>query len=178
MPKDNIERAIKKGSGSLEGAMYEEVMYEGYAPENVAVVVEALTDNKNRTASDFRHIFSKNGGRLVEAGAISWMFDRRGVVEFDAKNNTEEQLLEILLELDIVDFSLHEGLGHIVCSLENLDKVRIFVEKAGYVVKSADPAWIAKDSIALDDSAKEKAVEFLDKLEELDDVKNIFVNLA
>lgn len=178
MPKDNIERALKKGSGNAEGVMYEETMYEGYAPDNVAVIVEALTDNKNRTASDLRHVFSRNGGRLVDAGSVSWMFDRRGVVSFSCPGKTEEMLLEQFLDIDLIDLSLSDGLCNIVCMLEDLDKTRIFAEKLGYVVKSADPAWIAKTPTELDESSRERVVEFLDKLEDLDDVKDIFVSLA
>lgn len=179
MPKDNIERAIKKGTGQLEGVSYEAVTYEGYAPENIAVIVTALTDNKNRTVSDLRHVFSKNGGRLVDAGSVSWMFDHRGQVEFDPKGLTDEALMDVFLETDIIDLKVvDESLAFAICEIPDLDKVRHFAESKGFLVKSFEPAWIAKENIELHGEAKDSVVEFLEKVEDLDDVKEVFVNLG
>lgn len=179
MPKDNIERAIKKGTGALEGVNYEEITYEGYGPSNVAVMVQALTDNRNRTISDLRHVFSKQGGRLAEAGAVSWMFELQGQVQFDPCSKNEEDLLEILLEADIIDLQMHpeENLATVTCSVENLDKVKHFIDAKKFIIKSAELAWIAKTKVTVSEEDQEKVMEFLDKLDDLDDVKNFFVNL-
>ncbi len=179
MPKDNVERAIKKGTGQLEGVNYETVTYEGYAPENIAVMVTALTDNKNRTVSDLRHVFSKNGGRLVDAGSISWMFDHRGQVEFDPKGLADDALMDIFLETDIIDLKVvDENLAFAICEIADLDKVRHFAENKQFLVKSFEPAWIAKENIELEGEAKDHVIEFLEKVEDLDDVKEVFVNLG
>jgi len=177
MPKENVERALKKGSGPLDGTSYESVTYEGYAPENVAVVVHALTDNKNRTVSDLRHIFNKAGGRLVDAGGISWMFDYRGTIEFDPAGKDEESLLEDLLEADIIDLKVDPEVALVVCDVVNLDEIRIFLERKGYAVKSMEPSWIPKNTINLDGEEKTAVTDFLEKLEDMDDVKEIYANL-
>lgn len=179
MPKDNIERAIKKGTGQIEGAVYESMTYEGYAPENIAVMVTALTDNKNRTISDLRHTFSKHGGRLVDPGAVSWMFEHKGQIEIDPKGKTEEELLEVLLEADILDIKvLSEDEAILICEINDLDKVCHFIEKNNFVVKSFEPAWVAKDSIVLEGESRDKVLDFLEKVDDLDDVKAVFANLG
>lgn len=178
MPKENIERAIKKGTGHLEGVNYEEVTYEGHGPENIAIIIQTLTDNRNRTISDLRHFFNKHGGRMGENGAVSWMFDHRGAIEFEPAGKREDEILEDLLETDIIDLNFDEELSAVTCELNKLDQVRAFVETKGYTVKSADPAWIAKTPLELQDQAKESVLDFLDKLEELEDVNNLFVNLG
>ena len=178
MPKDNVERAIKKGSGQLEGANYESIVYEGYAPENVAIIISALTDNKNRTISDLRHFFNRHGGRLVDTGSINWMFDYRGTIEFDPAGKNEEDLLCELLDADIIDLKLDdEEVATIICDVVKLDEVRTFLESKGYSIKSLDPAWIAKNPVPLDGEAKDRVVQFLEGLEDLDDVKDIFASL-
>jgi YebC/PmpR family DNA-binding regulatory protein len=177
MPKDNVERALKKGSGQLEGVVYETITYEGYTPENVAVVVQTLTDNKNRTISDLRHIFNKSGGRMVDTGSISWMFDYRGTIEFDPSGKDEEALLEDLLEADILDLKLGDEVALLICDIVNLDEIRTFLEAKGYAIKSMEPSWIAKNPVPLEEDAKNTVLDFLEKLEDMDDVKDIFVNM-
>lgn len=174
MPKENIERALKKGTGPLDGVVYESINYEGYAPENIPVIIQALTDNKNRTVSDLRHVFNKAGGRLVDSGSISWMFDYRGLLEFDHLKKSEEDLLEELLEADIIDLEVGDDLSTVICEVVNLDSIRMFLEKKGYVVKSMEPTWIAKNSMQLSGEAKDTVATFLEKLEDMDDVKEIF----
>ncbi len=178
MPKDIIERAIKKGTGQLEGASYESILYEGYAPHNVAVLVHALTDNKNRTASDVRHVFSKGNARVADLGAVSWMFEQKGQIEFDTKGKSEDELLSELLEVEIDDLHVEESSGVIICPMDQLDTVRSFLEQKGFTVKTAEIAWVAKNKISIADDAQRQAVfDFLDKLEELDDVQDIYINL-
>ncbi len=178
MPKENVERAIKKGSGQLEGVNYESIMYEGYAPCNVAVIIEALTDNKNRTISDLRCYFSKHGGRMVDAGTVSWMFEKKGQIEIDAQGMSEEKLTDIFLETDINDIKMSDDSTFLISEMENVEVVREFAEKKGFKVKSASLIWMAKNNIELtSEDDKEKVMTFLENLDELDDVQTLFVNL-
>ena len=175
MPKDNIERAIKKASGG-DAENYEEVRYEGYGPGGVAVIVEVLTDNRNRTASDVRSTFSKNGGNLAETGAVSFMFDRLGVVEFDAKVADADQMLEAAIEAGADDVNSNESGHEIYTSPESLNEVSKALEtKFGEPRKSA-LLWKPQNNISIDDEKGEQLFGLIETLEELDDVQNVYAN--
>lgn len=178
MPKENIERAIKKGSGQLESCNYEQIIYEGYGPEGTAVIVETLSDNKNRTVSDLRHYFSKHGGSLAETGAVGWMFEHKGQVELAQGNKSEDLILELLLECDVDDIKFEEGnIVHVFCAVKELDHARKKIEDLGLAVKSVQIIWLAKEHVNFTNEAAENiAITFMEGLEELDDVQNIYTN--
>lgn len=179
MPLDNITRAIKKGSGELgDGAAYEPFTYEGYGPNGVAVMVETLSDNKNRTVSDLRHQFTKSGGSLAETGAVGWMFEHKGVIRAAGKIS-EDDLLEKMLDYDIDDVQLDDGIFTITCKVANLDVIKKAAEKAGLKIEAAELEWVAKNPLALSDQTQEEAVyKFLEALDDLDDVQNVYANLG
>lgn len=175
MPKDNIERAIKKASGN-DGANYDEIRYEGYGPGGVAVIVEALTDNRNRTASEVRSYFTKVGGNLAETGAVSFMFDRIGVLEFDAAKADADTMLEAAIEAGADDVVSSEAGHEIITSLEGLIEISKALEaKFGEPRKSA-LVWRPQNSIAVDDETGEKLVKLMDLLDDNDDVQNVIAN--
>lgn len=178
MPKENIERAIKRGTGELPGVNYESFMYEGYGPHGIAVLVETLTDNKNRTVADLRRIFSSSGGSLAEGGAVAWMFEKRGVIRIeDSKPIHEDQLLESLIDFDIHTISVDQQEATIICDLKDLEIIKKSLE-ANYTISSAEVEWIAQNTISLANDAEKKAIEFLEKLEEHDDIQNMYTNLV
>lgn len=178
MPIDNANRAIKKGTGELPGLNYEQYMYEGYGPGGIAVLVEILTDNKNRSVADLRHAFSSKGGNLAENGSVSWMFEKMGVIKAKAANLTEDQLLEKLLDYDISDISLDEGLFYITCNIKSIEAVKQALTDAGIIIESAELEWVPKNTMSLSDAESEKAYDFLNHIEDLDDVQNVYTNLA
>jgi YebC/PmpR family DNA-binding regulatory protein len=178
MPKDNIERAIAKGSGAdTEGSSFDTVVYEGYGPEGVAVLVEALTDNRNRTASEVRHAFSKHGGNLGTTGAVAWQFERRGVVLASAENVDEEELLLAAADAGADDVEL-DGSSFVISSTpEALSAVREAVEAAGFTVESAELAMIPKATVAIaDESTAREVLRLVEGLEESDDVQDVYAN--
>jgi YebC/PmpR family DNA-binding regulatory protein len=173
MPKDNIERAIKKASGA-DAETYDEVRYEGYAPGGVAVIVEALTDNRNRTAGEVRSYFAKAGGSLAETGAVSFMFDRVGLIEFDRKN--EDAMLEAALDAGAEDVLTSEDGHEIITALESLrDVAQALEQKFGEPRKSA-LVWRPQNTISVDDEAGEKILKLVGALEDNDDVQNVYAN--
>ena len=175
MPKDNIERAIKKASGG-DAENYEEVRYEGYGPGGIAVIVEVLTDNRNRTASDVRSTFSKNGGNLAETGAVSFMFDRVGVVEFNAGVADAEQMLEAAIEAGADDVISTQAGHEIYTTPDSLNEVSKALEaKFGEPRKTA-LLWKPQNTIAVDDEKGEQLFGLIETLEELDDVQNVYAN--
>ena len=179
MPKDNIERAIAKGSGAdTEGASFDTVVYEGYGPEGVAVLVEALTDNRNRTASEVRHAFSKHGGNLGTTGAVAWQFERRGVVLAAAEGVDEEELLLAAADAGADDVEL-DGSSFVISSPpEVLSAVREAVEAAGFTVESAELAMVPKARVEIADEAiARKVLRLVEGLEESDDVQDVYVNV-
>lgn len=177
MPKDNVERAIKKGTGELPGQQYEAITYEGYGPHGIAIVVETLTDNKNRTVAEFRRIFSTKGGNLGETGTVSWMFERAGVLRVQAGTMTEDDLLEKLMDFDIQDLSLEEGLFTITCDIKSLEAVKKAIIDLGIKVESSKIEWVPKTTTSLPDDQAEKAYEFLSLLDDHDDVQSVYTNL-
>jgi len=178
MPLENITRAIKKGTGELPGTHYEPHVYEGYGPNGIAVIVDTLSDNKNRTVAELRHLFTAKGGSLGETNSVNWMFERMGVIHTNTNGMTEDVLLEKLLDFEINDIKLEEGAFVIYCNSKSLDVVKHAAEQLGLKVESAELEWVAKNSTSLDDTQSEKALEFLSELEDLDDVQNVYTNLA
>ncbi|GLK82183.1 YebC/PmpR family DNA-binding transcriptional regulator [Ancylobacter defluvii] len=175
MPKDNIDRAIKKAAGG-DAENYDEIRYEGYGPGGVAVIVEALTDNRNRTASEVRSYFTKSGGSLAETGAVSFMFDRVGVVEFDAAKASEDAMMEAAIEAGADDVSSSEDGHEVVCSIENLHEVaRVLEAKFGEPRKSG-LVWRPQNTVAVDDEVAEKLIRLVDSLNDNDDVQNVYAN--
>jgi YebC/PmpR family DNA-binding regulatory protein len=177
MPKDNIERAIARGSGTdTDAQAFETVIYEGYGPGGVAVLVEALTDNRNRTAADVRHTFTKSDGSLGEAGAVAWLFERRGVVLVDAGVD-EDELTLAAAEGGADDVSLDGSSYQVVAPPESLTSVREAIEQAGIEVQSAELTMVPKTTIELEDeSAAKKVLRLIDALEENDDVQDVYAN--
>ncbi|MCF7799965.1 YebC/PmpR family DNA-binding transcriptional regulator [Candidatus Babeliales bacterium] len=179
MPQDNIVRAIKKGTGELEGASYEPAIYEGYGPQGVAIIVETLSDNKKRTVSDLRHLFSKFGGTLAESGAVSWMFEHKGLIKITADNLTEDDVLEKMLDYNIDDVSMDDGIISISCDVADLDKVKKGARSAALKIEDASIEWIPKNTVEVTDKEKEESVyKFLETINDLDDVQNIYANLV
>jgi YebC/PmpR family DNA-binding regulatory protein len=175
MPKDNIERAIKKAAGG-DAENYEEIRYEGYGPGGVAVIVEVLTDNRNRAASDVRSTFTKNGGNLAETGAVSFMFDRVGVVEFDAKVASADQMLEAAIDAGAEDVVSTEAGHEIYTTQDSLRDVSKALEAKFGEPRKAALLWKPQNSIALDDEKGEQLFGLIERLEELDDVQNVYAN--
>jgi len=177
MPNDNIDRAIKKGTGELEGEIIEEILYEGYGPLGVAVLAEAATDNRNRTASEIRHIFTKHGGNLGAVGSVVWMFDQKGVVEVDRERVDEETLLEAALEAGAEDVdTTGEDRFLVLTAPGDLHQVASSLEKAGIPVVDVGLDRIPKTTKPLSESEAEKFLRFYEMLEEQDDVQKVFGN--
>jgi YebC/PmpR family DNA-binding regulatory protein len=178
MPKDNIDRAIAKGSGAdADANAYETITYEGYGPEGVAVIVEALTDNRNRTAADVRHMFSKHGGNLGTDGSVSWQFERRGVVVVSADDVDEDELFLAAADGGADDIDQDGSVFQITSAPEQLAGVRGAVEAAGFAVESAELMLVPKTTVSVDDEAKARQVmRLIDALEENDDVQDVYAN--
>jgi YebC/PmpR family DNA-binding regulatory protein len=175
MPKDNIERAIKKASGA-NGENYDEVRYEGYAPGGVAVIVEALTDNRNRTAGEVRSSFAKAGGSLAETGAVSFMFDHVGVIEFDAKAASADAMFEAAIEAGADDVTSNDDGHQIVTSAETLRDVAKALEAKFGEPRKAALLWKPQNTVAVDDDTGEKLLKLIESLDESDDVQNVYAN--
>jgi YebC/PmpR family DNA-binding regulatory protein len=175
MPRDNIERSIKKASGA-DAESYDEVRYEGYAPGGVAVIIEALTDNRNRTAGEVRSYFTKAGGALAETGAVSFMFDHVGVVEFPAKVASEDVMMEAAIDAGADDVQSSEDGHEIITSLESLREVAQALEVKFGEPRKANLIWRPQTSISVDDEAGEKILRLVNALEENDDVQNVYAN--
>jgi YebC/PmpR family DNA-binding regulatory protein len=178
MPKDNIERAIARGSGAdSDAADFETVIYEGYGPSGVAVIVEALTDNRNRTASDVRHVFAKNDGNLGGSGAVSWLFERRGIVLVTADGVDEDELTLAAADGGADDVSLDGSTYQVVSAPESLSSVREALEGAGFAVESAELSMVPKTTIEVaDESSAKKVLRLIDQLEENDDIQDVYAN--
>ena len=177
MPKENIEKAIKKGTGELEGVNYEEKKYEGYGPGGVAILVETLTDNPNRTTSEVRHIFSKYGGNLGTSGSVAWMFENKGVIVLDANKYKEEEIFEMVIDANIDNIEKQEDSLVITVPLENFNQAREILEKNKIEMISADTEYIIKTKADVDNETIEKVAKLVEKLEELDDVQDVYANV-
>jgi YebC/PmpR family DNA-binding regulatory protein len=177
MPKDNIERAIKRGTGELEGVTYESITYEGYATNGVAVYVEALTDNRNRTGAEIKNVFTRNGGSLAEPGAVAWQFERKGVVLLDTSAGTEDELVLAALEAGADDITDLGDAWQITTGATDLHAVRTALDEAGIAVNSADLTMLPTTTVALaEPSAAKSVLRVIDALEEHDDVQNVYAN--
>jgi YebC/PmpR family DNA-binding regulatory protein len=175
MPKDNIERAIKKASGS-EAESYDEIRYEGYAPGGVAVIVEALTDNRNRTAGEVRAIFTKNGGNLAETGAVSFMFAHVGVVEYDAGAASADAMLEAAIEAGAEDVVSSADGHQVFTTPESLNEVAKALEEKFGEPRKAALLWKPQNTVSLDDEAGEKVLKLIEALDDSEDVQNVYAN--
>lgn len=175
MPNDNVSRAIKRGTGELEGVNYEEVTFEGYGPGGVAVLIDTLTDNRNRTVAEIRHIFAKRGGNLGEAGCVAWMFSKQGVLTFD-KSTGEEKLMDIALEAGADDVRDDENIFTVITSPSSFDAVKTAFDKSGLKYIEADVSHVPQNTIRLEGADAEKMLKLMDDLEDHDDVQNVAAN--
>ncbi len=178
MPNDNIQRSIKKGTGELEGVSYEEYMYEGYGPAGVAVLVKVLTDNKNRTVAEIRHIFTKHNGNLGEAGCVNWMFSKKGTITVPKDAISEESLIDLALELGADDVAndpdSHEF--EVRCDPESFEDVRKGLEAKAVRVSAAEVAMVPQTTVHLEGKAAEQMLRLMSALDECDDVQNVWAN--
>ncbi len=176
MPQENITRAIKKGTGELEGVKYEELTYEGYAPNGIAMIIESVTDNKNRTVAELRHMISKNNGNLGESGSVAWMFDRKGVINVEKPDVKEDDLMEIILDAGAEDLKSDGDYFEVTAPVENFEKVRKSIEDKSYKIESASLQYIAKDLILVEGKNAEEVIRCIEAIEENDDVQNVYSN--
>lgn len=179
VPADNIDRAVKRGSGELAGAAdYQTVMYEGYGPSGVAFLVECLTDNRNRAASDVRLALSRNGGSLADPGSVSYLFARRGIIEVPAEGNDEESLVEAVLEAGAEEVEQMDDVFIITCEPGDIVAVRTALQEAGIDYNSAEAEFQASTEVELDAEAARKVLRLVDALEDSDDVQNVYSNMT
>jgi YebC/PmpR family DNA-binding regulatory protein len=178
MPRDNIERAIKKGTGELEGQSYEELVYEAYAPGGVAVFIEVLTDNKNRAAADIRNILTKSGGQLATSGSVSRLFKRKGVITLDGEKYTEDADMEAALEGGAEDIAASEGIIEVTSAPEDFEPVMNALQAKEFETMSAEISMVPDAEVSLDNDATAKVLKMIDRLEENDDVQNVYTNIS
>lgn len=176
MPSENIERAIKKATGELEGVTYSELLYEAYAPAGIAIIIEIATDNKNRTAAEMRHVFSKNGGSMAESGSVLWMFDRKGIITLQSEGKSEDDMMEVLLEIGADDLQTEEDMFIIQTSVENFETVRKELVAQNFKVDNASLQWVPKNLVAVTGEDAQKVAKVIDVLEDNDDVQNVYHN--
>ena len=176
LPLDKIERAIKKGIGELEGVIYEEVTYEGYGPGGVAIIINIITDNKNRTVAEIRHLLSKFDGNLGENGSVSWMFDKTGQIIIESKSESEDTVFEDAIDAGANDFYANNNFYLVSTGVDQLMVIRDRLDNAGYVIKSAEIEMVPKTTQTLDDLEAKKFLKLLDALEDNDDVNKVYTN--
>ncbi|MFA5866476.1 MAG: YebC/PmpR family DNA-binding transcriptional regulator [Actinomycetota bacterium] len=177
MPAENIDRAIKRGTGELEGASYEDIVYEGYGPNGVAVMVEVLTDNRNRTASDIRNIFSKSGGSLGEQGCVNWMFHKKGVILVQkSAGRTEEEIMDAAIEGGAEDVTAGNDHFEILTDPASFTEVKSYLEGKGMAVESAEVTMFPATTVKLDEAGARKVLRLMDALNEQDDVQDAYAN--
>ncbi len=177
MPKDNIERAIKKGTGELEGANYEEVTYEGYGPGGVAILVETISDNRQRTVADVRHLFAKRGGNLGEPGSVAWIFEKKGLILVEKDNADEETLMTIALEANAEDIQEQESEWEVYTAPESFEDVRSALESNNIPVLSAEVTMLPGNTVSIEDEKQASQLLILmEDLEENSDVQNVYAN--
>jgi YebC/PmpR family DNA-binding regulatory protein len=176
MPKDNIERAIKKGTGDLEGVSYDESIYEGYGPGGAAVLVDSLTDNKNRAVSDIRHIFTKNGGSLGESGCVAWMFSKKGYIVVEQAAVSEDTLMETALEAGAEDVREDDGNYEVIAAPEDFEEVKAAIEEAGIPAVAAEVTMLPQSTTSLAEKEAEQMVRLMEMLEDCDDVQKVYTN--
>lgn len=179
MPADNITRAIKKGTGELEGVNYEEITYEGYGPGGVALIIESLTDNRNRTVAELRHLLTKHGGNLAESGSVSWNFERKGVITVLKGSYSEDDLMNVILDAGADDMSDENEYFEVTASLERFEPVRKAIESSGLKgikIESASLQYVAKTTTKIEDKDAEGILKLINVIEDNDDVQNVFTN--
>ena len=177
MPKDNIARAIKKGTGELEGEVYEEITYEGYGPGGVAVLVDCMTDNKNRTVAEVRYFFSKSGGNLGESGCVSWMFDRKGSILIDKSVIDEEKLMDLALEAGAEDVVDDGDVFQVLTEPDDFEAVRESLQKEGVEFLEAGIGMIPQNVVEItEEKVAKQVMKLLDNLEDFEDVQNVYAN--
>ena len=176
MPADTLKRAIQKGTGELPGETYEEIMYEGYGPGGVAVMVKVLTDNKNRTAPEIRHTFTKFSGNLGEVGSVGWMFDRKGIILVDAARVDEDELLGLALDAGAADMRRADSLFEVTAAPQDLENVRRTLEGRGVPIQSAEVTYVPQSTIRLEGKDAQQVLRLVEGLEELDDVQHVYAN--
>ena len=176
MPQDNIERAILKGAGELEGVTYDEVTYEGYGPGGVAVLLHVMTDNRNRTVAEIRNIFSKNGGNLGETGGVAWIFEMKGVILIDADRADEDRLMEIALEAGAEDLTKEDGCFEVTTDPESFETVRDTLTEQDIPLSSAEQTMVPQNTVALDADKARQVLRLMETLEDQDDVQNVYAN--
>ncbi len=177
MPLENIQRAIKRGTGELPGVSYEAMLYEGYGPYGIAVVVDTLSDNKNRIVSELRHVFTGKGGNLGESGSVAWMFEKLGVIDVSG-SISEDTLLEKLMDFDIKDVKHNGTFFSVYCDPKALASIKKALTDSNLKVEKAEVEWVPKNMMSLPEDQAKKAYEFLESLQDLDDVQNVYTNLA
>jgi len=177
MPKDNIDRAIKKGTGELEGTTYEELTYEAYAPGGVALLIEVLTDNKNRAAADVRNILTRANGQLATAGSVSRLFRRQGVINLDGEKYTEDQVMEAAIEGGAEDVALSDGIIEVTTAPEDFETVVNALSGKNFETMSAEISMVPDADVSLDNDGTAKVLKLIEKLEENDDVQNVYSNI-
>jgi len=176
MPADNIERAIKKGTGEMEGINYEEVMYEGYGPQGVGVYVHCLTDNKNRTAAEIRSLFNKNGGSMAGAGSVAWLFEKKGLLVVVEDVIGEDELMELVISAGAEDLSQSEGKYEITCQPQDFWAVKETLERANIKTESAEVTMIPKNQVSVTAESARGVLRLIEVLEDHDDVQNVYAN--
>lgn len=176
MPTDNIDRAIKKATGELEGVSYHELTYEGYAHGGVAVLLEVATDNKNRTVAEVRHVFSKYGGAMGEAGSVAWMFDKKGIITLPKQDKSEDDIMAIILDAGAEDLTTEEDFFEITTPIESFEPVRKVLIDSQINIENASLQWIAKNTVAVEGDDAEKVMKCIEGLEDCDDVQNVYSN--
>lgn len=176
MPADNIERAIKRGTGDLEGVTYDEVAYEGYGPQGVAILVQCLTDNKNRSSSEIRSLFTKNNGNMAGAGSVAWIFEKKGLFIVDKAKANEDALMEIVLGAGAEDMTVQGDKFEVLTGPSDYEAVKQALEKAGIAADSAQLTMIPKNQTKVDASGAKGVIDLIDALEEHDDVQHVYAN--
>jgi YebC/PmpR family DNA-binding regulatory protein len=176
MPNDNIDRAIKKGTGELEGVTYEEIQYEGYGPGGAAILAQVLTDNKNRTVSEIRRLFTNHGGHLGETGCVSWMFDKKGVITVEKSQIDEERLMGIVLDAGAEDVKEEDDLFEVVTQPEDFEKVKERLDREKVAVASAQVTMVPKNTVNVDAKHVEQILKLTEELEDHDDVQGVSAN--
>jgi YebC/PmpR family DNA-binding regulatory protein len=177
MPADNIDRAIKKGTGDLEGVAYEEIHYEGYGPAGVAIMVSVLTDNRNRTVAEIRNVFAKHGGNLGETGCVGWMFSKKGLITIDKSAAAEERVFEVALEAGADDIGDAGELFEVTVAPDRLEDVKTALEAGGITVGSAEVAMVPQNTVTLRGREAEQTLKLLEVLEDHDDVQKVAANV-
>ena len=176
MPADTLKRAIQKGTGELPGETYEEITYEGYGPGGVAVMIKVLTDNKNRTAPEIRHTFTKFSGNLGEVGSVGWMFDRKGIIQVEAARVDEDELLGLALDAGAADLRRADSVFEITATPHDLEEVRRALEGRGVPIQSAEVTYVPQSTVRLEGKDAQQVLRLVEGLEELDDVQHVYAN--